>query len=455
MTDVGLIGLGVMGRNLVLNMVDHGHKVHVFNRTRSKITEIEKISPQILGFDDLESFVSSLRSPRKILIMVSAGNAVDEFLGRLKPLLCEDDIVVDCGNSDYNDTIRRGREYLFHFAGCGVSGGEYGARYGPSIMVGCKKDVYEQLKDILESISAKHDSKPCCKWLGNDGAGHFVKIVHNGIEYCEMQLLQEILNMIGSREYALKVFRKLNSGRSGGYLVEICEKIMCKRNNAGYFIDQISDKAEQKGTGKMCVLSAIEIDVDVGFIAQAVFSRYLSNSKERRQKFHEISNKQGSIPEMKLKRLDQTSEILVIIEKAFYLAKCISYIQGAKFLMKRKEFNKWEYSISDVCDVWKDGCVLRCKFLNILPEIALDDALEHSDTFIKILEECLPSLRQFCQMSIQNNIYAPLFNDCLMWINGMNMPSGNGVLVQLMRNYFGRHPITLENGDSVEIEWDE
>ncbi|ELA41212.1 6-phosphogluconate dehydrogenase, decarboxylating [Vittaforma corneae ATCC 50505] len=460
MSDVGVIGLGIMGKNLILNLVDRGYTVHVFNRTISKTAEIEKISSKILGFDNLNAFVSSLRSPRKILLIVSAGSPVEEYLRRLSELLNENDIVIDCGNSNYKDTIRRFHQYKFNFVGCGMSGGEQGARYGPSLMIGCKKDAYGQVRSILESISAKHNSNPCCKWLGNDGAGHFVKIVHNGIEYCEMQLLQELLNISPSHEFSLRIFESLHVGRCNGYLVEICEKILRTRNDSGIVLYQINDRAEQKGTGKMCVVAGVETDFDVSFIAQAVFSRYLSNAKDKRVKFNsKVKNMSCHkiIDQSKFSTATENRDVVDIdvFEKAFYLAKALCYIQGANLLMNSKLVHGWNYTISDICDVWRNGCILRCEFLDVLREISKNDIFEISDGFLAILDECLPSLKQLCLFCLENNVYSPLFNNCLTWLYGMNMKAGNGTLLQAMRDYFGGHGVVLINGEEVNIDWNE
>lgn len=448
MSNVGLIGLGVMGKNIVYNLVDHGFTVHVYNRTISKVKEIETESKKIVGFEDLNSFVESLSSPRRILLMVSAGSPVDEYLLKLDKLLDKDDIVIDSGNSDYRDTIRRYRQCNFNFVGCGMSGGEYGARTGLSIMPGCKKEAYVHIKEMLEAISAKHDGNPCCKWLGPDGAGHFVKIVHNGIEYCEMQLFQELLNASPSRDFCLSLLKLINSGRSESYLAEIFEKILNTKNEKGYVLYQIKDKAEQKGTGKVCVEVAIDIEEDISFIGQSVFSRYLSNGKDKRVEFHKKA--EG----LALEKHVFNSEIsLETIEKAFYLAKSLCFIQGGNLLMKMKTLHGWPYKISDICDVWKNGCILRCKFLDVFDEMSKNGCFETSQMFLDILKECLPALKELSLFFMKNNIYSPVFNGCLMWIYGMNMDQGNGNLLQAMRDYFGRHGVILENNERVNIEW--
>lgn len=449
MSNIGVIGLGVMGRNIIFNMVDHGFTVHVFNRTTSKTQDIEKASPRIVGYNTLESFVSSLQSPRKILIIVASGRPVDEYLEHLGEYLDSCDIVIDGGNSDFKDTIRRTENCKFNFVGCGISGGEYGARNGPSLMVGCKREVYDQIRDVLETISAQGT---CCGWMGNDGAGHFIKTVHNGIEYAEMQLLQEILNILPTHERCQEVFSFMNAGRCNGYLVEICERILNKKENGEYVIYSIDDKAEQKGTGKICVLSGIEVDEDVSFIAKAVFSRYLSNNKEKRMQFYESGKECGS--SIKTHSTIPVNLSNETVERAFYLCKLLIYVQGANLMLTYKKIRGWSYSISDICNIWKDGCILRCRFLNTFRRMADSETMESTPYFIQTIDECLSSLTDVCRCAIDNGIYAPLFTDCLMWINGLGMRERNGILIQAMRDYFGRHGVTTRGGERRSIEWD-
>lgn len=454
MKDVAVIGLGVMGRNLVLNLVDHGYNVHVFNRTVLKTKNIVELSPRIFGYETLKEFVHALPTVRRIFLMVQAGKAIDEFLCMLDELLDDSDIVIDCGNSSHKDSARRASEHKYNFVGCGMSGGEFGARYGPSMMVGCRKDAYDLIRGVLEDISAKYEGKPCCGWMGEGGAGHFVKIVHNGIEYCEMQLLQEIYNIIcfGGRdagqpcpnEVARRIFEEWCTGRLEGYLVEICGKILRKRSSNGYMIDQILDKTEQKGTGKMCVLAGIEAGVEVNAIAESVFARFMSHQKEKRERFS------GMVKDANRSRIPSEA----CMEKAFYLCKAIFYIQGANLLLSSKSAHGWSYSISQVCEVWRDGCILRCKFLDVLKRLSSADTLETSQEFLSIYNECGESLRTLCRYAVDNDIYCPLLSNCLMWLNGLKMNKKNGSLVQAMRDYFGRHGVVLVTGEHISIDWE-
>lgn len=444
--SIGVIGLGVMGSNIVLNLVDHGYKVHVFNRTLSKVHDITKHSENILGHETIEDFIVQMKGTRIILLEVKAGKTVDDFLDTLNTLLDDNDIVIDCGNSDFNDTIRREKNCKFNFVGMGVSGGEYGARHGPSLMVGCKREVYDVISPILISISAKYKDIPCCGYMGENGAGHFVKIVHNGIEYVEMQLLQEIFNIFGNENKVLEIFKNFNNGRLQSYLLEICCKILSKRDNDGLIINKILDKAEQKGTGKMCINTALEIGVESSSIVESVFSRFLSNKKDIRVEFSKLVN--GNKKNIHKINLDINE-----IENAMYLCKAISYIQGFNLLFTQKKLKSWNYSINDICNVWRNGCILRGRFLETLKNLKSEELLECSEMFIEIYKECYESLKKLCIFIAENEIYAPVFTSCYNWLNGLKMDKMNGSLIQAMRDYFGRHGVVID-GEYKNIDWE-
>lgn len=450
MESISLIGLGVMGSNLVLNLVDRGYTVNVFNRTLSKVTELEKLSEKIIGHLSLKDLVKNTRSTRVILLEVKAGQVVDDYLLELDELLNSNDIVIDCGNSDYSDTIRRFKSHKYRYVGMGVSGGELGARYGPSLMVGCDQIVYDIIRPMLESICAKGTNGPCCGLMGSKGAGHFVKIVHNGIEYVEMQLLQEIFNIFINDENhnrSEKLYELFNKGRLQSYLVTACCSILKKKDSNGFIIDQILDKAEQKGTGKMCVLTSLEIGSEINSMAEAVFARFISNKKTERMAFSKLKSVQSISGKSIIEPSDEC------IEKAFYLCKAVSYAQGFNLLSNMKKMHGWIYTIKDLCRVWEEGCILRSVFLKTLREVSDDYPIEQSKLFIDILEECYESLNIVCIYLIQKGIYAPVFTSCLQWINGMGMEV-NGSLIQAMRDYFGRHGVILQNGETKNIAWD-
>lgn len=456
MTDVGVIGLGVMGRNIVLNLVDKGYTVHVYNRTYFKTVDLEKQSENIHGHKELDTFMYALSEPRKIIMMLSAGNAIDMVLRDMCQLLDEGDVVVDGGNSNYVDTIRRCGEYKFNYVGCGISGGEYGARNGASMMPGCKKEAYGTIKKVLEDISCKKDGKPCCGWLGENGAGHFVKIVHNGIEYCEMELLQEIfnatVNSFGTREsfdakkleFTKEMLKEWNDSELGGYLVEICIKIMNKKDNGVYVVNEIIDKAEQKGTGKMCINASVELNVEVSAMANAVMARFLSHNKEKRLGFVKRIGKEEK------KAFSGTGDDL---KKAFYLCKTISYVQGFNLLLAAKKEHGWDYTIEQVCDIWGDGCILRCDVLSKFKEHFDEEPLEFSAFFVQVYKENIGALKRLCKDFIDCDVYSPVFSGCLSWLNGLKMNEGNGSLIQAMRDYFGRHGVILKGKEAVNINW--
>lgn len=459
MTNLGVIGLGVMGRNIVLNLVDHGFEVSIFNRTSWKTEKLESESDKIVGFYNLKEFVDSLTRPKKILLIVTAGNAVEEYLTELQSLLSEEDIVIDSGNTYYMDTIKRYNQYSFNFVGCGVSGGEYGARFGPAMFFGCKKEVYNSIKDIFETISAKYDQKPCCMWMGDDGAGHFVKMIHNGIEYVEMQLLQEITNILFAvcnnieDSWVLKVFDELNKGFSSSYLVEICGKIIRTKNENGTVLNQILDQAEQKGTGKMCIYSGVETDTVISTFTESVFARYLSSQKSRRVAFSSLVKENMEVNSKVFGNL-KTENSISLYKNAFYLCKAIGYIQGCDILISNKKKHKWSYTIPEICDTWRNGCILRSEFLNELKKMALVENLETSDTFQDIFKDTIGSLKSLCSFIIENEIYCPVFLGCYSWISGLKQSKNNGVLIQAMRDYFGRHTVILESsGERKSIDW--
>lgn len=456
-----MIGLGTMGSSLALNLADKHYTVHVYNRTYSKTEKLVSMSSQVHGYKSLDAFIGALSKPRKIIMMVSSGNVIDLFLRDLAKLLDEDDIVVDGGNSYFKDTIRRSKDNPFNFVGCGISGGEYGARHGPSMMIGCDKKVYESIKDVFEDISSRYNGVPCCGWLGDNGAGHFVKIVHNGIEYCEMQLLQEVFNMLvngpgdGKRgeeiDKVQRMFDEWNGAELSGYLVGICAKILAKRGENGYTVDDIVDRAEQKGTGKMCIFSGIEESIETPAMAESVMARFLSSAQSKRIEFSEAAKSAGYAATTADSNAIEPEDI----RKAFYLCKAVSYIQGFNLLLAARHTYGWEYQLGQICDIWRDGCILRCSFLDVLKKMSEKDKPELSQAFLNICSDNLNALKRVCRHAIENDIYAPVFASCLMWLNGLRMHEGNGSLIQAMRDYFGRHGVVLKSGDSVNIEWEQ
>lgn len=461
MTDVGIIGLGVMGSCLAENLADHGYNVHAFNRTQSKTDDLARDNSRIRGYTSIEDLTKVLPKPRVVIMMLPAGQVVDEMLRVLDEFLDGEDVVVDAGNSDYKDTIRRNGEHDYALAGCGISGGQEGARHGPSIMVGCPERAYKIIGPILEEISAKvkepsGNYADCCAWLGEDGAGHFVKAVHNGIEYCEMALLQEAYNMLYDdmrTEDIQGIFEEWNREDLKGYLVEICAKILKKTNKAGHVIDQIEDRAEQKGTGKMCIVASIEANEDTTLMAEAVMSRFLSNRKEKRLSCSRMLESRD-----KAEQTAYTIENLVEdIRDAFYLCKIVSYVQGFNLINAKGKEHGWDFNQGTICDIWRNGCILRSDILSKVKHIVeeKDEYIEDSPEFLRICRTGRGALKRTCTHAITRNIYAPVFTSCLMWINGLGMAENNGTLIQAMRDYFGRHGVVLKNGSATSIDWGE
>jgi len=461
--QIAVIGLGTMGSSLALNFADHGYSVHTFNRTYSKAENLKKENPEIHIYSTLAELIKHLEQPRVLFLMVPAGKVVDLFMKDLEQLVGPDDIVIDGGNSDYQDTIRRSNELKYHVVGCGISGGEYGARNGPSMMVGCKRKIYDRIKDIFTDISSRHHDKPCCGWLGEDGAGHFVKIVHNAIEYAEMQLLQEVYNITSAQECSNasnghqganndNIFEEWNRNETESYLVGVCSIAMKRRHKGSRYLDQILDKAEQKGTGKMGVIASVELGSHTTSLTDAVLARFVSHDKESRVQFSKAF--QSSVPNDGKSHFDGKGNAVdpEKLRRAFYLCKAVSYIQGFHLLKEMAQKHSWAYSVRDICDIWRNGCILRSGFLDVFKDIA--EELECSEAFLKILGENYEALVATVAWCVKEGKYVPVHTSCLMWINGMKMAKKNGNLIQAMRDYFGRHGVVLESGETVNIDWD-
>ena len=374
-TDIGLIGLAVMGENLALNMADKGWRVSVYNRTVPGIEEgvVERFingraqGKNIEGYTDIARFVKSVAVPRKIMMMVRAGSAVDELMEQLFPLLSPGDILIDGGNSNYEDTNRRvalAEARGFRFVGAGVSGGEEGALNGASIMPGGSESAWPEVKPILQSIAAKaSDGTPCCQWIGPAGSGHFVKMIHNGIEYGDMQLIAEaywvMKNLLGlDNGQMAEIFADWNEGKLRSYLIEITANILRhKDKSGGYLIDKILDTAGQKGTGKWSVINAMELGMPLGLIATAVFERSLSAQKGLR----ETASKQFVC--RRSQAVYNKSEMVKDIYSALYASKLVSYAQGFAVLQRASDAFAWNLDLASIARMWRGGCIIRSVFL--------------------------------------------------------------------------------------------
>lgn len=464
--DIGLIGLAVMGQNLVLNMLDNDFKVSVFNRTYEKTEKFLQENsqyPNLNGFEDLKSFVSSLERPRKIMLMVQAGLAVDSMINELVPLLEAGDIIIDGGNSDYRDTQRRCEELSpkdIYFIGSGVSGGEEGARRGPSLMPGGDKRGWSYIEPIFKAISAKTPKgEPCCEWMGAGGSGHYVKMVHNGIEYGDMQLISEVYSILKrglsfNNEEMSSIFKKWNKGDLSSYLIEITSEILSFKEEDEYTLDFILDKAGQKGTGKWTAQDALDKGIPLTLITESVFSRYLSSLKEERRKASQIFKE----PNLTLNE-DKESWVLRL-EKALLSAKIISYAQGFMMLREASLLYKWDLNFGSIAMVWREGCIIRSQFLTPIKE-AFDKnpSLENlilDSYFSHILKGSLKDWREVVSFVSLIGISIPSLMAGLSFFEGYRCENSGANLIQAQRDYFGAHTyerIDRENGKFFHTQW--
>ncbi|MBM6992586.1 MAG: decarboxylating NADP(+)-dependent phosphogluconate dehydrogenase [Prevotella sp.] len=461
-SDIGLIGLAVMGENLALNMANHGWNVSVYNRTVPGIEEgvVERFvngrakGKTISGHTEMKDFVESIGTPRKIMMMVRAGRAVDELMQQLFPLLSPGDIIIDGGNSNYEDTNRRvamAGEKGFLFVGSGVSGGEEGALNGASIMPGGSQAAWESVKPILQSIAATaEDGTPCCQWVGPQGAGHFVKMIHNGIEYGDMQLISEaywVMKHMGgmTNEEMADVFDEWNKGKLQSYLVEITANILRHKSADGQMlIDQILDTAGQKGTGKWSVINAMELGMPLGLIGTAVFERSLSSDKEMRVLTSTRFPQAAITPETDRKTL------LDNIFAALYASKLVSYAQGFSVLQKASDEFHWDLDMASIARMWRGGCIIRSAFLNdIARAYEVAEKPRHlllAPYFAQEVEQLLGGWRSLVARAVTDGLPVPAFSSALNYFYSLTSESLPANMVQAQRDYFGAH--TFERKDS-------
>ena len=461
-SDIGLIGLGVMGTSLALNMESHGFKVSVHNRTSKQIDDLvnnRSINGGLKGFEDLNDFVVSIKKPRKIMLMVVAGKVVDDYINKLTPLIEEDDIIIDAGNSHYPDSIRRTKELEaqgFKFIGLGVSGGEEGALKGPSMMPGGSFSAWPEVRDIFQSISAKvDDNVPCCDWIGEDGSGHFVKMVHNGIEYGDMQLIceayqimKDVLKM--SNDEMHEVFKKWNEGELSSYLIEITADILkYKEKDGTYLVDNILDTAGEKGTGKWTAAVALELGSSLTLIGEAVFARYLSSLKDQRVE----ASKQLNGPVVNFS--GDKEQVLNDLHDALYASKIVSYAQGYTLLTNAaKQFN-WNLNYGGIALMWRGGCIIRSVFLT-----KINDAYKNNpeinnlllDPFFKnVINNSQKGWRQIITVAITNGIPIPAMTSSLSYFDGYKSEKLPANLLQAQRDYFGAHTYERLDGNKGEF----
>ncbi len=487
-SDIGLIGLAVMGQNLALNIADHGFHISVYNRTTSKTDEFVAENPNtpggLEGHAELKDFVRSLKRPRKIIIMVQAGRATDAVIDSLIPLLEKDDIIIDGGNAKWTDTIRREKDLAakgLRFIGSGVSGGEEGARFGPSLMPGGQPEAYESLRPIWEAIAAKVDPKtgrplegaapgkpveggvPCTTYIGSDGAGHYVKMVHNGIEYGDMQmiceayhLMRDVLGM--SAAEMGEVFARWNEGALDSFLIEITADILKQKDpvTGGAFVDIVLDAAGQKGTGKWTSVSALDMGVPAATIAEAVFARCISAIKEERVS----ASKTLQGPEENF--TGNREEFIQAIHDALYCSKICSYAQGFALMREAQNEYNWKLNFGEIAQIWRGGCIIRAAFLQKiteayerdeqLPNLLLDPYFKES------VDKSQANWRRVIATGVQHGIPMPCFSSALAYFDSYRTANLPQNLLQAQRDFFGAH--TYERTDTARgkffhIDWPE
>ena len=466
--DIGLIGLAVMGQNLVLNMNDHGYKVAVFNRTTSKVDEFlqdEAKGTQIVGTHSIEELAKVLKKPRRIMLMVKAGDTVDQMIEQIVPYLEKGDILIDGGNSHYPDTNRRVKtlnEKGILFIGTGVSGGEEGARFGPSIMPGGNLEAWPHVKNIFQDIAAKvEDGSPCCDWVGEDGAGHYVKMVHNGIEYGDMQLICEAYQLLKeglhlSAEELHTIFDEWNEGELDSFLIEITSQIFTKNDEDGQpMVDKILDTAGQKGTGKWTGISALDLGTPVTLIGEAVFARALSALKEERVS----ASKVLSAPESTNGNLDR-KEFIEDVRRALYCSKMISYAQGYMLLREAAKEQGWNLNMGGIALMWRGGCIIRSRFLGKIKEAYdRDPTLKNlllNDFFSGVLNNYQASWRKGIIHAINLGVPTPAFSTALAFFDGYRTERLPANLLQAQRDFFGAHTyerIDKPRGQFFHTNW--
>jgi 6-phosphogluconate dehydrogenase len=469
--DIGLIGLAVMGQNLVLNMDDHGYTVAVFNRTPSKVDEFlqgEAKGTKVIGAHSMEELVSLLKKPRRVMLMVKAGKPVDDLIGSLLPFLDRGDIIIDGGNSHYLDTIRR-TAFLeskgLWFIGVGISGGEEGARHGPSIMPGGSRPAWEIIRPIFQSIAAKVAradgwEDPCCEWVGENGAGHYVKMVHNGIEYGDMQLVAEAYHLmkegLGLAPEAMReVFAGWNGGKLNSYLIEITRDILGFQDEDGHpLLEKVLDAAGQKGTGRWACISALEMGIPLTMITEAVSARSLSMLKDERTTASARLN--GPAP-----RIPEAGETLLAdLGEAVYASKIISYTQGYMLMHAAAQHYKWDLDYGGIALMWRGGCIIRSIFLQKIKDaFDKDPSLRNlllDPYFQEQIENAQAGWRRVLAAAVSAGIPMPAMSTALAFYDSYRRAWLPANLIQAQRDYFGAHTyerVDRPRGEFFHTDW--
>ncbi|MGH3403595.1 MAG: NADP-dependent phosphogluconate dehydrogenase [Streptosporangiaceae bacterium] len=464
--DIGVTGLAVMGRNLARNLARHGYAVALHNRsperTRSLVAE-HGGEGTFVPSESMAAFVASLRRPRAVIIMVQAGPATDAVINELTPLLDAGDIVVDCGNSHYTDTRRRGaalRDLGLHFVGCGVSGGEEGALHGPSIMPGGSPESYQRLGPMFESIAAQVDGTPCCVHIGPDGAGHFVKMVHNGIEYADMQLIAEAYDLLrtGLGEDPVrisKIFRTWNEGDLNSFLIEITADVLAHKDarTGRPFVDIAADQAEQKGTGRWTVQSALDLGIPITGIAEATFARSLSGHADQRAAAREAFGGQAE----KLDGIDPDA-FTEQVRRALYASKVVAYAQGFDHIAAGSAEYGWDVDRGAMATIWRGGCIIRARFLDRIREAYDADAalpsLLVAPYFAEAVRNGVDAWRHVVAQAAMAGIPTPAFSSSLAYYDGLRRDRLPAALIQGLRDNFGAHTYRRVDAEGAfHTEW--
>lgn len=461
--QVGVIGLAVMGKNLALNIADHGFSVSVFNRTPGKTNEIVKEAEgkAIHGCYTIDEFIDSLETPRKIILMVKAGEAVDESIQLLLPHLTKGDLVIDGGNSYYVDTIRRSKELEekgFNYLGVGISGGEEGARNGPAIMPGGNYEAYQMIEPVLTAIAAKVDREACSNYIGENGAGHFVKMVHNGIEYADMQLISEayaILKKVlrlGPAELH-QIFSDWNKGELNSYLIDITAQIFKKKDNDtdNYLVDMILDVAGQKGTGKWTGQISLDLGVPTPTITTAVYERYISAMKEERVAASKVLRGPGNLD-------TKSKDFIEAIRRALYASKICAYAQGFGLLHSASEQYGWNLNYGNIAKIFRGGCIIRAQFLNQISRAYEKNPklvnLLLEDYFRDIISNYQVEWREVLKTAISAGIPVPAFSSALAYYDSYRSEELPMNLLQAQRDYFGAHTYQRTDKEGIyHTQW--
>ncbi|KAF2455427.1 6-phosphogluconate dehydrogenase [Lineolata rhizophorae] len=471
--DFGLIGLAVMGQNLILNAADHGFTVVAFNRTVAKVDRFlneEAKGKSIVGAHSIQEFIQKLKKPRRMMMLVMAGKPVDDFIELLLQGGAEPgDIIIDGGNSHFPDTNRRTRylsEKGIRFVGTGVSGGEEGARYGPSLMPGGNEEAWPYIKSVFQSIAAKSDGEPCCEWVGDEGAGHYVKMVHNGIEYGDMQLICEAYDIMKrglgmSQKEMGDVLTSWNKGVLDSFLIEITRDIMYYTDDDGSpLLEKILDSAGQKGTGKWTAINALDLGMPVTLIGEAVFARCLSSLKAERGRASKVL--EGPTPSFTGNR----AEFLENLEQALYASKIISYAQGFMLMQDAAKDYGWKLHKPEIALMWRGGCIIRSVFLkDITKAYRANPDLENllfDDFFNKAVHKAQPGWRDVVSKGALWGIPTPAFSTALSWFDGYRSANLPANLLQAQRDYFGAHTFKIKaehasdkypEGKDIHVNW--